>query len=117
MTALTVCLGARASSTQRATSLESLIKEGALEGRVIVKISNSGEMKFKGDLYGNSISIERKFKRNGPNSFKIKSGENGRIISDKKDEVIAICDNFNIQVDNPLSVLTQETAKKLIQLK
>jgi structural maintenance of chromosomes protein 6 len=114
LTALTVCLGARASSTQRATSLESLIKEGASEARVIVKISNSGALRFKGDVYGDSILIERRFKRNGPNSFKIKSGESGKIISDKKDEVVAICDNYNIQVENPLSVLTQETAKKFL---
>lgn len=114
MTALTVCLGARASSTQRATSLESLIKEGTSEARVIVKISNSGALRFKGDVYGDSILIERRFKRNGPNSFKIKSGESGKIISDKKDEVVAICDNYNIQVENPLSVLTQETAKKFL---
>ena len=114
MTALTVCLGARASSTQRATSLESLIKEGSAEARVIVKISNCGALRFKYDIYGNSILIERRFKRNGPNSFKIKSGESGKIVSDRKDEVIAICDNYNIQVENPLSVLTQETAKKFL---
>lgn len=114
LTALTVCLGARASSTQRATSLESLIKEGAAEARVIVKISNNGALRFKGDVYGESILVERRFKRNGPNSFKIKSGDTGKVISEKKDEVVAICDNYNIQVDNPLSVLTQETAKKFL---
>lgn len=115
MTALTVCLGARAITTQRATSLESLIKEGTSEATVIVKISNTGALRFKGDLYGDSIIVERKFKRNGPNSFKTKSGENGRgVVSNRKDEVVAICDNYNIQVDNPLSVLTQETAKKFL---
>lgn len=114
LTAMTVCLGARASSTQRATSLESLIKEGAAEARVIVKLSNGGTLRFKSDLYGNSIIIERRFRRNGPNSFKVKSGETGRIVSERRDEVISICDNYNIQVDNPLSVLTQETAKKFL---
>lgn len=114
MTALTVCLGARASSTQRATSLESLIKEGASEARIIVKISNSGALRFKGDFYGDSIFIERRFKRNGPNSFKIKGLKSEKTISEKRDEVVAICDNYNIQVDNPLSILTQETAKKFL---
>lgn len=114
MTALTVCLGARASSTQRATSLESLIREGASEARVVVKISNSGALQFKGDLYGESIIVERRFRRNGPNSFKTKSSLNGRIISERKDEIMAICDNYNIQVDNPLSILTQEMAKKFL---
>lgn len=114
LTGLTVCLGARASSTQRASKIEALIKEGTSEARVIVKISNSGALQFKGHLYGDSIIVERRFRRSGPSTFKVKSGENGRIISDRKDEVVAICDNYNIQVDNPLSVLTQETAKKFL---
>ena len=113
LTALTVCLGARASSTQRANSLESLIKEGALQATIVVTISNSGALQFKGDVYGESIIVERRFKRNGPNTFKTMSIDHRRV-SDKKDEVIAICDNYNIQVDNPLSVLTQETAKKFL---
>lgn len=114
LTGLTVCLGARASTTQRASKIEALIKEGASEARVVVKISNSGALQFKGNLYGDSIIVERRFRRSGPSTFKVKSGENGRIISDRKDEVVAICDNYNIQVDNPLSVLTQETAKKFL---
>lgn len=111
---MTVCLGARASITQRATSLESLIKEGSYESRVMVTLSNNGTLRYKYDLYGDSILIERRFRRNGPNSFKIKSGISGRTISEKRDEVVSICDNYNIQVDNPLSVLTQETAKKFL---
>lgn len=113
LTALTVCLGARASSTQRGNSLECLIKEGSLDARVIVTISNVGVLRFKGDLYGDSILIERRFKR-GQNSFRTKSADGRKVISDKKEEVISICDNYNIQVDNPLSVLTQETAKKFL---
>ena len=114
MTGLTVCLGARASSTQRASKVEALIKEGTNEARVIVKISNTGALQYKGNVYGDSIIVERRFRRSGPSTFKVKSGENGRIISDRKDEIVAICDNYNIQVDNPLSVLTQETAKKFL---
>lgn len=109
-----MCLGARASSTQRANKVEALIKEGANESKVIVKLSNTGALQFKGNLYGDSIVIERRFRRSGPSTFKVRSGDNGRIISDRKDEIVAICDNYNIQVDNPLSVLTQETAKKFL---
>ena len=96
LTALTVCLGARASITQRATSLESLIKEGSYESRVMVTLSNNGTLRYKYDLYGDSILIERRFRRNGSNSFKIKSGISGRTISEKRDEVVSICDNYNI---------------------
>ncbi|KAF4801104.1 Structural maintenance of chromosomes protein 6 [Turdus rufiventris] len=45
-------------------------------------------------------------------------GTNGRtIISSKKEELIGILDHFNIQVDNPVSVLTQEMSKQFLQTK
>lgn len=33
--------------------------------------------------------------------------KDGSLISNKRDEVAAICDHMNIQVDNPMNVLTQ----------
>jgi structural maintenance of chromosomes protein 6 len=50
--------------------------------------------------------ITRKFTKEGSTSWKIKS-KDGRVISSKKDELSAICDHMNIQVDNPMNVLTQ----------
>ena len=50
--------------------------------------------------------ITRRFTKEGSSSWKIKSKE-GRVISTKKDELSAICDHMNIQVDNPMNVLTQ----------
>lgn len=51
--------------------------------------------------------ITRKFTKEGSTSWKIKGKDNSRIISTKKDELSAICDHMNIQVDNPMNVLTQ----------
>ncbi|XP_054425439.1 structural maintenance of chromosomes protein 6 isoform X2 [Pteronotus mesoamericanus] len=39
------------------------------------------------------------------------------VVSAKKEELIAILDHFNIQVDNPVSVLTQEMSKQFLQSK
>ena len=50
--------------------------------------------------------ITRRFTKEGSSSWKIKS-KDGRVISTKKDELSAICDHMNIQVDNPMNVLTQ----------
>ena len=50
--------------------------------------------------------ITRKFTKEGSSSWKIKS-KDGRVISTKRDELSAICDHMNIQVDNPMNVLTQ----------
>ena len=38
----------------------------------------------------------------------------GQTISNKKDELIKILDKFNIQVDNPVSLLNQETSRNFL---
>ena len=50
--------------------------------------------------------ITRRFTKEGSSTWKIRS-KDGRVISTKKDELSAICDHMNIQVDNPMNVLTQ----------
>ena len=50
--------------------------------------------------------ITRRFTKEGSSTWKIRS-KDGRVISSKKDELSAICDHMNIQVDNPMNVLTQ----------
>lgn len=57
-------------------------------------------------MYGDTIVITRKFTKEGSSSWKIKDAD-GRVISTKKDELSAICDHMNIQVDNPMTILTQ----------
>ena len=61
---------------------------------------------FKPKEYGKTIVITRRFTKEGSSTWKIK-GKDGRVISTKKDELSAICDHMNIQVDNPMNVLTQ----------
>jgi hypothetical protein len=73
---------------------------------VTISLKNQGEEAYKPKEYGKSIVITRKFTKEGNSSWKIKS-KDGRIISTKKDELAAICDHMNIQVDNPMNVLTQ----------
>jgi hypothetical protein len=73
---------------------------------VTIHIKNQGEEAFKLKEYGKAIIITRKWNKEGSTSWKIKSKE-GRVISSKKDELAAICDHMNIQVDNPMNVLTQ----------
>ncbi len=75
---------------------------------VTIQIKNQGEEAYKPKEYGKSIVITRKFTKDGSSSWKIKS-KDGRLISSKKEELAAICDHMNIQVDNPMNVLTQGT--------
>jgi chromosome segregation ATPase len=38
----------------------------------------------------------------------------GRVISTKREALLSLCDYLNIEIDNPLSILMQETAKKFL---
>jgi chromosome segregation ATPase len=113
LTALTLCLGGKASSTNRGQSLKSFIREGQDKAIITVKIKNQGNGAYMPDEYGNSIIVERSFNKNGSSAFKIKS-EKGRIISTKKADLEDICDHFSLQMDNPMNVLSQDMARQFI---
>lgn len=73
---------------------------------VTIQLKNQGDEAYKHDLYGESIVITRRFTKEGASSYKIKS-KDGKLVSTKREELSAICDHMNIQVDNPMNVLTQ----------
>ena len=79
---------------------------GISAAEVSIHLKNQGEEAYKHDLYGDSIVITRRFTREGSSSYKIKSRD-GKLISTKREELSAICDHMNVQVDNPMNVLTQ----------
>jgi chromosome segregation ATPase len=74
--------------------------------QVIINIKNQGDEAYKPNEYGKTIIIERRFTKEGNSTWKIKAHD-GKVISSKKEELSAICDHMNIQVDNPMNVLTQ----------
>ncbi|KAF4223894.1 hypothetical protein CNMCM8980_009860 [Aspergillus fumigatiaffinis] len=113
LTAITLCLGGKASATNRGQSLKSFIKEGKESATIIVRLKNQGDGAYMPDDYGKSIIIERHFSKNGTSGFKIKA-ENGRIISTKKAELDSIIDYFTLQFDNPMNVLSQDMARQFL---
>jgi structural maintenance of chromosomes protein 6 len=113
LTALTLCLGGKAAATNRGASLKSLIKSGCDAGMLIVRLKNQGNDAYQSDVFGKSIIIERHFSRSGSSNFKLKN-ENGRLISNKKGDVEDIIEYYQLQVDNPMNVLTQDAAKTFI---
>jgi len=121
LSAITVALGGKASATGRGNGLKAFIKEGqkyverlfllrSLKSfsvsEVTIHIKNEGEEAYKPKDFGKSIVITRRFTRDGASTWKIKS-KDGKVISTKKEELAAICDHMNIQVDNPMNILTQ----------
>ncbi|KAK7690317.1 hypothetical protein QCA50_006974 [Cerrena zonata] len=110
LSALTVALGGKANTTGRGSGLKSFIKEGESAAEVTVVIKNKGEEAYRHKDYGDSIVITRRFTREGSSSYKIKSRD-GKLVSSKREELSAICDHMNIQVDNPMNILTQDSAR------
>ncbi|KAF2267665.1 dna repair protein-like protein rad18 [Lojkania enalia] len=113
LTALTLCLGGKATATNRGQNLKSFIKEGRDSCSLSVKIKNQGSAAFKPDTYGRSIIVERHFNKNGSSGFKIKD-VNGKVVTTKKAELEDILDAFALQIDNPMNVLTQDMARQFL---
>lgn len=117
-----MCLGATARVTGRGSSLAGFVKEGT-DGPAIAQITlvNEGGDAYRPDIYGKRIIIERKITRAGVSSYttysepKSLQDKVGAVVSHEKREVDNILRYFNIYVDNPCCVLTQEEAKKFIQ--
>src|SRR5215469_10693094 len=113
LTALTLCLGGKATATNRGQALKNFIKEGKDAATLSVKIKNQGHTAFKPELYGKSIVVERYFARTGGSGFKLKN-EMGKIISTGRQELEEILDAFALQLDNPMNVLTQDMARQFL---
>ncbi|TFL02324.1 P-loop containing nucleoside triphosphate hydrolase protein [Pterulicium gracile] len=106
LSAITIALGGKSSSTGRGNGLKAFVREGDSQATVELTLKNQGDEAYKPDLYGKSILIIRKFTKDGSASWKICSADR-TVISNQRQELSAICDHMNIQVDNPMSVLTQ----------
>lgn len=113
LTGISVGLGAKATDTNRGSSIKSLIKDGKSTARITVEIDNSGLDSFEKNIYGPTIIVERKLSREGPNQYFIKS-EEGTVVSTKKKTLDEILQKFFIIVNNPLSFLSQDKAREFI---
>ena len=78
-----------------------------------MKILNGGNNAYKPELYGDVIAIERRFSKDGSSGYKLKSA-NGNTVSTKREELQEILDHLQLQVDNPMTVLTQDTARSFL---
>lgn len=113
LTALSVCLGGKVSNTDRGKSLKELIRRGQSRATVSVRIQNTGIEAYQHELYGDIIEIVRSFSIDGSQGYRLKS-ESGKIISQKKEELISILDRFQILIDNPLAILSQDAARSFL---
>ncbi|NXI56839.1 SMC6 protein, partial [Chloroceryle aenea] len=116
LTALIVGLGGKATATNRGSSLKMFVRDGETSADISITLRNQGRDAFKPEVYGGSIIVNQHINLDGSRSYRLKS-KSGTVISSKKEELLGILDHFNIQVDNPVSVLTQEMSKHFLQSK
>ncbi|XP_037550761.1 structural maintenance of chromosomes protein 6 [Nematolebias whitei] len=116
LTALIVGLGGKACVTNRGVSLKDFVKAGENTADITVKLRNKGPDSYKKEVYGDYISVEQRISSDGSRSYKLKN-KSGQIVSNKKEELTAILDHFNIQLDNPVSILSQEMSKQFLHSK
>ncbi|GAA6061381.1 hypothetical protein JCM10212_000641 [Sporobolomyces blumeae] len=113
LTAITMALGGNAKATNRGTKGGDLIMEGKPSARCCVTLANRGEDAFENDVYGNEITIERTMNKTGGGGYKVKNAD-GKTVDTKKATLDKILDHFNIQVDNPMTVLTQDQSRQFL---
>ncbi|XP_075270987.1 structural maintenance of chromosomes protein 6 isoform X1 [Opisthocomus hoazin] len=116
LTALIVGLGGKATATNRGSSLKMFVRDGETSADISITLRNQGRDAFKPEVYGSSIIVNQHINLDGSRSYRLKS-KSGTLVSSKKEELVGILDHFNIQVDNPVSVLTQEMSKHFLQSK
>lgn len=113
LTAITIGLGAKATDTNRGSSLKDLIREGCQSSKISIVLNNEGFGGYDQGTYGSEIRIERTIKRNGPATFSLKS-ENGKEVSNKKRDLQVIVDYFAVPVMNPMCFLSQDAARSFL---
>ncbi|KAK2901319.1 hypothetical protein Q8A67_009434 [Cirrhinus molitorella] len=116
LTALIVALGGKALTTNRGSSLKGFVKEGESSADVSITLRNRGHDAYKPEVFGQSIIVDLRISSEGIRTYKLRS-KTGQLVSSKKEELISILDHFNIQVDNPVSILTQEMSKHFLHSK
>ncbi|XP_055379842.1 structural maintenance of chromosomes protein 6 isoform X2 [Condylostylus longicornis] len=114
LTALVVGLGAKARNTNRSTSIKQLVKTGENAADIEITIANSGDEAYEPQVYGEFITIVRHILASGSSSYKIKN-QFGNIISKKLDDLHKILLYHNIQTDNPVFVLNQDSARTFLR--
>ncbi|CAJ2654333.1 unnamed protein product [Trifolium pratense] len=112
LTALCVAFGCRAKGTQRASTLKDFIKTGSSNAVIHVEIQNEGEDAFKPEIYGDVIIVERRISES-TSSIILKDCQ-GRKVFNRKADLLEIIEHFNIDVENPCVIMSQDKSREFL---
>ena len=108
-----VALGATAKDTERGSSMAGFVRHGQPSCEVRLEIRNAPrDDAYEHGTYGDVIVVERTVNASGGGSYRLRDA-NDKVVSRKRDDLQRILDHYNIQVNNPCSVLGQDDSKKL----
>lgn len=114
LTALCVGLGATAKSTRRGGSIAELIRNGASSATVEVWLNNGGPDAYKPEQFGSHIVIERRIAESGASRWVFKDGTGRKVCDGRASELEAITDLFNIDVSNPVTIMSQDSSREFL---
>ncbi|CAK9135142.1 unnamed protein product [Ilex paraguariensis] len=112
LTALCVAFGCRAKGTQRAATMQDFIKTGCSYALVHVEMKNHGDDAFKPETYGDTIVIERRI--TSSTSSTILKNHQGKKIAHRRDDLIELVEHFNIDVENPCVIMSQDKSREFL---
>ncbi|XP_010523157.1 PREDICTED: structural maintenance of chromosomes protein 6B-like [Tarenaya hassleriana] len=112
LTALCIAFGCRAKGTQRASTLKDFIKTGCSYALVHVEVKNQGDDAFKSGIYGDMIIIERRISES--TSSTVLKDKLGRKVSSRKEELRELVEHFNIDVENPCVIMSQDKSREFL---
>jgi chromosome segregation ATPase len=116
LTCIQLCLGAKETKTTREDhsedSLSQFIKAGMDTALITIHLRNQGRDAFRHDVYGDTIIIERRIDQTS-NGYKIKEMY-GKVVESTRSEVVRIVNQFNIEIDNPCSIMDEEILRKFL---
>ncbi|XP_044506156.1 structural maintenance of chromosomes protein 6B [Mangifera indica] len=112
LTAICIAFGCRAKGTQRASTLKDFIKTGCSYALVQVELKNQGGDAFKPDIYGPSITIVRRITESG--STIVLKDHQGKRVASRRQELSELVDHFNIDVENPCVVMSQDKSREFL---
>ncbi|KAK0039181.1 Rad18-like recombination and DNA repair protein [Biomphalaria pfeifferi] len=111
MIAIGLALGQRAQHLERGNSLKELIKSKESIAVVRVVLNNKG---FKRDFFKDRIVVEKRISAKS-STTSVMNGER-KVWSTKKDDLEMMLDFLSLRLDNPLNFLTQEQAKRFLNV-
>lgn len=91
-----------------------LIKSGESSATIEVHISNDGSDAYEYDKYGGRIVVVRQIAASGSSTYKLKN-VTGNVVSTSRADLLKLILYMNIQVDNPVCVMTQDASRGFLR--